>query len=57
MKHTAFTGSAAKSAAHAAKGHGLHAEEAMDFYVVDKQGPLEEGELKRAAEWGRSLRR
>lgn len=49
-------GSAARSAAKA-----LRREKARviappeDFYVTDMEGPLAEGELKRAREWGRAL--
>ncbi len=53
--HTRLSGSAAKSAAKAARAHGLHAEESVDFFVTGKEGPLEDGELERATEWGRSL--
>jgi len=52
-----LTGSAARAAARAVRAHGMHAEEAMDFFVTGKEGPLEEGELERATAWGRSLAR
>lgn len=49
-------GSAAKSAARAARRHGYrpiaHAE---SFYVHDVAGPLLEGETDRATDWGRHL--
>jgi flavodoxin len=49
-------GSAARSAARAARRHGLR--ELVDpesFYVVDVDGPLADGELDRARRWGRRL--
>lgn len=53
--HSAFTGSAAKAAAKSLRGHGTPVAAVTDFFVTAKQGPLEDGELARAREWGRSL--
>lgn len=49
-------GSAAKSAAKAARRRGLSlATGAQSFYVDDTRGPLLEGELERAQAWGAGL--
>ena len=49
-------GSAARSAARAARRHGYEsASPPHSFYVSDISGPLLEGELDRAREWGREL--
>lgn len=48
-------GSAAKGAARKARRHGYPAEDCESFWVGDSAGPLLEGELERAAEWGRRL--
>jgi flavodoxin len=51
-------GSAAKSAARAARRHGFAAAAAAEsFYVRDVGGPLLDGELDRATAWGRHLGR
>lgn len=49
-------GSASKSAAREARRHGYRpASPPQSFYVEDAPGPLLEGELDRAREWGREL--
>lgn len=53
--HSFLTGSAAKSAAKALRSHETVAAEVEDFFVAGKHGPLEDGELVRATEWGRHL--
>lgn len=53
--HTRLSGSAARAAARAGRHHGLDVQESESFYVADKTGPLEEGELDRATAWGRTL--
>ena len=51
-------GSAARSAAKAARRRGFHAlTKPVSFYVADTAGPLLEGELERAQAWGRELGR
>jgi hypothetical protein len=54
MRH--LPGSAAKGAAKAGRRHGFDlAAPPESFYVRDTAGPLAEGELDRAREWGRRL--
>ena len=54
MKH--LPGSAARSAAKLLKRHRAGSVVAVEsFYVDDMEGPLLDGELERAREWGRSL--
>ena len=54
MRH--LPGSAAKSAAKAAHRHGYpRASRVESFYVVDVDGPLIDGELERATDWGREI--
>lgn len=54
MRH--LPGSAAKSAARAARRRGYRiAAAAQSFYVDDVDGPLLDGELDRAVDWGRDL--
>jgi flavodoxin len=49
-------GSAARSAARAARRHGFRAAAPPhSFYVEDTPGPLLEGEIDRARTWGREL--
>jgi len=49
-------GSAAKSAAKAARRHGYESvSKAESFYVDDVDGPLLDGEVDRARAWGRQL--
>ncbi len=49
-------GSAARKAAHVAHKHGYDpAAKPESFYVVDSAGPLVDGELARAEEWGEHL--
>lgn len=54
VKH--LPGSAAKKAGKVAGRHGYaQADHAQSFLVADTEGPLLDGELQRAAEWGRQL--
>ena len=54
MRH--LPGSAAKSAAKAARRHGYESvSKAESFYVDDVNGPLLDGEVDRARAWGRQL--
>jgi flavodoxin len=54
MRH--LPGSAAKSAAKAARRHGYESvSKAESFYVDDVDGPLLDGEIDRARAWGRQL--
>lgn len=53
--HGPFTGSAAKAAGKAIRGHGMVPVECRDFHVTGRSGPLDDGELERAVEWGRAL--
>ena len=39
------------------KKGGKPATEPMGFYVLDSEGPLKEGELARAAEWAREIKK
>ncbi|NLI19161.1 MAG: flavodoxin family protein [Actinomycetales bacterium] len=56
VKKAFIPGSAAKSAAKSLAEHGFtHAERGETFWVADTPGPLVDGELERAQEWGRSL--
>ena len=56
MRH--LPGSAAKGAAKVAHRHGYDSvARAESFYVDDVEGPLLEGELDRARDWGRQLAR
>jgi hypothetical protein len=49
-------GSAAKAAVKVLKEHGFQrAERGETFWVEGTEGPLEDGELDRAEEWGRDL--
>ena len=48
-------GDAARSAAKAAKDHGLIVVDHGTFLVHDYEGPLVDGEVERATEWGRTL--
>ena len=49
-------GSAAKAAAKVAHRHGYpRAEHVESFYVNDMEGPLLDGEVERAAAWGRQI--
>ncbi|WP_299445127.1 flavodoxin family protein [uncultured Phycicoccus sp.] len=51
-------GSAARSAARAARRHGLHeVARPESFYVQDVAGPLDDGEEQRATAWGRDVAR
>jgi hypothetical protein len=54
MRH--LPGSAAKKAAKEVRKHHLgRVVDQESFYVDDMEGPLLEGELDRAAEWGHQL--
>ena len=56
MKGRHFAGSAAKAAAKSARRHDLgHLVATEDFYVAGTSGPLVDGELERAREWGSHL--
>lgn len=48
-------GSAAKAAARALRRHGFRVVASESFWVEDVAGPLLDGEVGRAREWGRSL--
>ncbi|MFL6134886.1 MAG: flavodoxin family protein [Nocardioidaceae bacterium] len=48
-------GSAARKAARVARAHGCATLASESFYVTDTAGPLVDGELGRAREWGRRL--
>ena len=49
-------GSAARSAARASRRHGFTgAVDPESFYVLDVEGPLEDGELERAHLWGHAV--
>jgi len=49
-------GSAAKSAARSARRHGFtHVERGESFYVDGTAGPILDGEIERATDWGRQL--
>lgn len=51
-----FVGSAAHGMAQRIKKRGYHlAAEPESFFVQGTPGPLEDGELERAAEWGKAL--
>jgi flavodoxin len=51
----ALTGSAAKGIARRLRRRGCDIVGMESFLVADMEGPLEEGELSRAREWGKSL--
>lgn len=56
VKARRLPGSAAKSAARLARKRGFSiAAPPESFYVVDTAGPLAEGEIERATDWGRVL--
>jgi hypothetical protein len=50
-----LTGSAAKGIAKRLSGRGYDVVGEESFLVDDMAGPLHEGELERAREWGRGL--
>jgi hypothetical protein len=55
-KPVLLVGSAARGIARRLRDHGyLLAAEPQSFFVKDAPGPLEEGELERASEWGKKL--
>jgi Flavodoxin domain len=51
----ALTGSAAKGIARRLRRQGCEVVDRQSFLVADSEGPLEDGELDRAREWGASL--
>jgi hypothetical protein len=51
----ALTGSAARGIARRLRRRGCSVVGSPSFLVADSEGPLEDGELDRAREWGRSL--
>jgi hypothetical protein len=55
VKVPLLPGSAANAAGRVLRQLGLSMQARESFYVVDQQGPLRDGELERAAAWGRSL--
>jgi multimeric flavodoxin WrbA len=54
-KSKLLTGSAAKGIAKRLNGHGYDVVGEESFIVDDTAGPMHEGELERAREWGRGL--
>jgi len=55
-KHPALTGSAARGIARRLRARGFElALEPESFFVDDAEGPLADGELDRAREWGRAI--
>jgi flavodoxin len=50
-----LTGSAARGIARRLRRRGCDVVDSQSFLVADAEGPLEEGELDRAREWGASL--
>jgi flavorubredoxin len=50
-----FAGSAGKAIVKALKRRHVMAERGVDFTVIGTPGPMAEGELVRAREWGRTL--
>lgn len=55
VKVPMLPGSAANAAARVLRQLGLNVGDRESFYVEDQDGPLREGELDRAATWGRGL--
>ena len=51
----ALTGSAARGIARRLRRRGCEVLDTQSFLVADAEGPLEDGELDRAREWGGSL--
>lgn len=52
-----LTGVASRGIAKRLRGHGYEVISTESFLVEDSEGPLEDGELDRALEWGRELAR
>jgi flavorubredoxin len=50
-----FAGSAGKAIVKALKRRNIRAERGADFTVAGTPGPIADGELERAREWGRTL--
>lgn len=55
VKVPLLPGSAANGAARMLRRLGVAVPDSENFYVEDQAGPLRDGELERAAAWGRSL--
>jgi len=55
-RSAAMTGSAARGIAKRLRHHGYEVEWTESFFVDDAEGPLADGELERAREWGATLR-
>jgi flavodoxin len=56
VKKAKFMPGAARSAAKVAEQHGYHrAAHAESFYVQHSEGPLVDGEIERATQWGRQI--
>ena len=51
----ALTGSAARGIARRLRRRGCDVVDSQSFLVADAEGPLEEGELERARQWGAAL--
>lgn len=51
----ALTGSAARGMGRRLRHHGCDVIDSQSFLVADAEGPLEDGELDRAREWGAAL--
>jgi hypothetical protein len=52
---SALTGSAARGIARRLRHHGYKVADRASFLVDDSEGPLADGELERARDWGRGL--
>jgi hypothetical protein len=55
VKIAGLPGSAARGAARAARRRGLAVVDTRSFFATELEGPLRDGELERATEWGRAL--
>jgi flavodoxin len=56
-RSAALTGTAARGIARRLRGRGYEVVATESFLVQDAEGPLEDGELERAREWGEQLAR
>ncbi len=54
-KPAVLTGSAARGIARRLRRHGYDVVDTKSFLVTESEGPLEDGELERAREWGAQL--
>ena len=54
-RNAALTGSAARGIARRLRRYGRRIVDSESFLVADAEGPLEDGELERARDWGRRL--